>query len=254
MASQSITYIGVDLSFGKRPFTFAALDENRRILALGEGEMIDALSYLAGLSRAVVAVNGPLRPNGGWMADPAARALLEPQPPKGRWVDMRVAEYELAREGLEVPYTSARPAHVPAWMQTSLRFGARLCEELRYQPYPRQEEALTCMLEVQADAAFWSVLGVIPFPAPSLEGRIQRQLALADLGIPVPDAMDFFEEITRYRILHSQLPLQDIHSAAELNALMAAFIAMQSDCEPGLLRCFGRADEALIYLPQRPIN
>lgn len=248
MTLQAITYAGIDLSTGQRPFTFAALDEKQRILAFGEGEMADALAYLSGLTRAVVAINAPLRLNAGLMADARVRASLEPPPEPGRYRDLRVAEYELVRCGLAVPRTPARLESSLLWMRAGFRFVELLVGELGYKFFPT-EDSPRQIIETQADGCFWSLLGVIPFAAPSLEGRIQRQLALAEAGLKVPDAMRFFEEVTRYKLLRSMLPEVELYAAAELNALVAAFTAWLAGNEPDRLRAFGRAEEGLIYLP-----
>jgi hypothetical protein len=251
MTLQSTTYAGLDLTPGLHSFTFAALDENQRILVIGVGESIDVLSYLAGLPRAVVGVNAPPRLNAGRMADERVRATLTPRPEAGRHRDLRVAEYRLIAGGIEVPRTPGRISACPAWMRTGFRFYERLEGELGYQPYP-QPEAARLWLEVQADGCYGALLGVPPFAALSLEGRIQRQLALADLKLDVPDAMDFFEEVTRYRLLKGILPTQDIHATGELNALVGAYTAWLAGNDPARLQCVGHPDEALVYLSGPP--
>lgn len=248
MTLQSITYAGIDLSTGQRPFTFAALDEEQRILAFGEGEMVDALSYLSGLGRTIVAINGPLGLNAGLMADAAVRAAFDPPPEPGRWRDLRVAEYELIRHGLVVPRTPARLESSLLWMRAGFRFVQRLVDDLGFTPFPAEDRDCQ-MIETQADACFWSLLGVIPFAADSLEGRIQRQLTLAEIGLKVPDAMRFFEEVTRFKLLRSMLPEVELYATAELNALVAAYTAWLAGNDPDRLRTFGRVEEGLVYLP-----
>lgn len=245
MSLNSLTCVGVHLSASPKPFTFAALDEEQRILAFGEGEMVDALSYLAGLGRAVVAVSAPARTNSGFLDTPEARERLNLPP--GRWVTLRSAEYELDQAGMAVPHTPVRAESVPLWMRAGFRFYEQL-NALGYQPYPAPE-APRQWLETQADAAYWSLLGVVTFPYGSLESRLQRQLALAGCGLPVPDAMDFFEEVTRYKLLRGQLPLEGIYSPAELNALVCAHTAWLAASRPDALRCLGQPEDGLVYLP-----
>ena len=249
MTLQSTTYVGIDLSNGQRPFTFAALDEHQRILAFGEGEMVDALCYVAGLGRATVALNTPLRLNARLMSAPDVRASFNPPPEAGRWRDLRVAEYELARVGLATPRTPSRLESSLLWMRTGFRFTERLTAELGFGFYPANDSECQC-LEVQADACFWSLLGVVPFEATSLEGRIQRQLALAEIGLKVPDAMLFFEEVTRFKLLRSILPEFELYTTAEINALIAAFTAWLAGNAPERLHPVGRTEEGLIYLPR----
>ncbi|HZW04287.1 MAG TPA: hypothetical protein VFF68_10195 [Anaerolineaceae bacterium] len=251
MTLQSTTFVGIDLSTGRQPFTFAALDERQRILAFGEGEMVDALSYIAGLGRAVVAVNGPPRLNCGLMANAQVRAALDPPPEAGRWRDLRVAEYELAVHGLAVPRTPTRPESSPLWMRIGFRFYERLAGELGFVPFEAGAgECERRCLEVQADGCYWSLLHVAPFDALSLEGRIQRQLALDEIGLEVPDAMRFFEEVTRFKLLRSTLPDVGLYTTAELNALVGAYTAWLAGNESARLRTVGQAEEGLIYLPR----
>ncbi len=72
---------------------------------------------------------------------------------------------------------------------------------------------------------FQQILCCLPFAARTLEGRLQRQLILVEQGLQLPDPFYFFEEITRHHLLTSNLPLETIHSAVELNALAAATFA-----------------------------
>ena len=90
---------------------------------------------------------------------------------------------------------------------------------------------------------------MVPFPGSTLEGRLQRQIVLRDQRLPVADAMIFFEEITRYKLLHSILPTEDLHSLSELNALMAAQVAWLAVHAPQRLSPYGDPEEGVIYLP-----
>jgi len=63
------------------------------------------------------------------------------------------------------------------------------------------------------------------FPRRNIEGRIQRALILYEEGIQIQDPMDFFEEITRHKLLQGNLPDENIHSMKQLDALIAAYIA-----------------------------
>ena len=102
-----------------------------------------------------------------------------------------------------------------------------------------------------ADAIFWRFLkGKDPLPA-SLEARIQRQLILYEQQLPVPDAMDFFLEITRFKLMQGDLPDGDIYTFEELNALAAAQIAWQAAHQPGQIDLLGDPEEGQIAVPRR---
>jgi len=74
-------------------------------------------------------------------------------------------------------------------------------------------------------------------------------LILSDQQMPVPDAMAFFMEITRYRLVHGDLPDEDIHISEELNALTAALIAWQAAHHPDQVELLGDPNEGQIVLP-----
>jgi hypothetical protein len=253
MRGQFITYMGIDITFGPKPVTFVALDEDQQPLAIGEGEAADALAFAAGqMAGALVAVNAAACPNRERMKRPEVRQSFDPPPPKGKYTALRQAEYELARAGMHVPETPDAPEKSLPWVRKGFRVVEKLAW-LGYRPFPdaESEPSRRQWLEVNATAAFWSLLGVEPLESGTLEGRIQRQLVLKDEGLKVPDAMDFFEEITRFKILKSSLPDKDIFSQAELNAWMAAYTAWLANHEPQRIQAYGEPEEGYIYLPVR---
>ncbi len=109
-------------------------------------------------------------------------------------------------------------------------------------------------MEAPAEVGYWSLLETLPFPALTLEGRLQRQLVLHDEKLPVADPMDFFEEVTRFKLLKGILPVKDIYSPAELNALLAAYTANLAVYDPARLNRFGSSDEAEIFVPAKRKN
>jgi hypothetical protein len=63
--------------------------------------------------------------------------------------------------------------------------------------------------------------------AKSLLGRLQRQLCLFNLGVDISDPMDFFEEITRHRVLHGLVDEGGVWTANQVQCNAAAFLAWQ---------------------------
>lgn len=246
-------YIGIDVGMGPRPVTFVALDPDQKAQAIGEGDVHDALAYAAGQSgRALISVNTAARPNQGLLAREEVRRSFKKPPPKSKWHQLRLAEYELLQAGIEVPETPASPDRGQPWVRRGFALVAQL-EELGYMPFPA-EEAPRQWMETNADAAFWSLLGVTPLPAGTLEGRIQRQLVLLDEALDVPDAMDFFEEITRFKLLKSILPMKYVISQPEINAYMAAQVGWLVTNQPERVRQYGVPEEGLMFLPARPVE
>jgi hypothetical protein len=243
-------YIGIDIGAGPKPVTFIALDEDQQPLAIGEGDLPDVLAFAAGQSNgAVAAINSAARPSSGRLAREAVRSALNLPSGKGRYASMRQLEFELIQAGFEVPPAPPSVDKGQPWVKRGFALVERL-ESMEYLPFPHESSPRQWM-EVQADAAFWSLLGVTPLPAGTLEGRIQRQLALLDQGLKVPDAMDFFEEITRYKLLKSNLPTKNIFPQPEINAWIAAHTAWLAHNQPERVQRFGEPEEGFLYLPCR---
>lgn len=257
MRSQFSTYIGIDITFGSKPVTFVALDEEQQPLAIGEGDYADALAYCAGqMSGALVAVNAAACPNHGRMRRLEVRQSFDPPPSNGKFTALRQAEYELMRAGMDIPETPDSPDKSLPWVRKGFQTVEKL-ESMAYLHFtgtvnPSDETPtapLRLWMETNATAGFWSLLQVQPLLSGTLEGRIQRQLVLHDEGLKVPDAMDFFEEITRYKILKSNLPDKNIFSQAEINAWMAAHTAWMAQNEPDRIQRYGEPEEGYIFLP-----
>lgn len=245
-------FIGIDISIGPKPVTFVALDLDQQAMAIGDGDVPDALAYAAGqMNGALVAVNAAARPNKGRMTRSEVRQKLNPPPGRGKYTALRQAEYELIRAGMAIPETPASAERSLPWVRRGFTLVERL-EGMGYRAFPLENaegQPVRQWLETNADAAFWSLLGVVPLQSGTLEGRIQRQLALRDQELKVPDAMDFFEEVTRYKILKSNLPTQNIFPQAEINAWMAAHTAWLAVNTPERIKQYGEPEEGIIFLP-----
>jgi hypothetical protein len=79
--------------------------------------------------------------------------------------------------------------------------------------------------ETSAQDCFRTLIGKALLPRRTFEGRVQRALILYEQGIRINDPMDFFEEITRHHMLNGVFPNELLHSAHELDALAAAYVA-----------------------------
>ncbi len=239
-------FIGIDSFPGSPPYSLAALDEDRHLVALSSGPLAEMIAYASGQTYAVIAINAPPAPNQGLALLQQPISELETQSNVHWTHNLRLAEFELRQIGFHVPRTLSDPERCQGWM----RRGFTLCNQLQtlgYAAYP-SDNPLT-WLETQADACYQALLGVAPFRGGTLEGRIQRQLVLRDQHLPVPDAMIFFEEITRHKLLHSILPFDDLHTSSEQNALMAALVAWLAAHTPQRLNAYGDPAEGVIYLP-----
>jgi len=253
MTAEFSAFIGVEANRERSyPFTYAALDRDLTIRAIGRGSIRDAFAFLAGQESALAAINSPMSTSKGILKREEIREKLSSKSRLGRWANLRLVEYELLERGVHVPRTPGLLKSSPHWM----KLGFRLFEELgkhEYQPYP-VENAPKQYFECQGEAAFWNLLGHAPLKEHTLEGRLQRQLVLQLFGLPVPDAMLFFEEITRHHLLNSTLPLDNLYSNEELNALAAAFTAWQACNQAGKIIRIGHEEEGYIYLPDQSLQ
>lgn len=241
------TFIGIDPTAGQRPFVYAALSSELRLLALGRGEINDVLAFAAGQRQALVAVCAPRQPNLGIMERAEIRQQFSPPPRPGRWTGFRMAEYQMRQHNISAPRTPAAEAEAPNWMQSGFMLFRRL-EGLGYHEFPTAD-ALHQTLEVYPHACFTVLLGQSPFPKYTLEGRIQRQLILYELKIGVSDPMRLFEEITRHRLINGILPLDALLAPGELDALVAAYTACLAATEPGKVTALGHREEGQVVLP-----
>lgn len=247
MMTDRTTFIGIHPTAGRKPLVYAALDDERSILALGEGSLEDVLAFVSGPERAFAAINSPRGPNCRLMADDAIRLALDPPPKPGRWQDYRVAEYLLRQHHIAVPPTPCQEQACRSWLRAGFELYRRL-EKIGYRPFPSGAEPCQS-LEVNPHAAFCALLGQAPFPKNSLEGQLQRQLVLNELRVRISDPMEFFEEVTRHRLLRGILPLKEIYAAAELDALVAAYTAWMAAHRPGEITLLGNAQEGQVVLP-----
>ena len=244
------TFIGIDLSGGRHPFTFAALDEDRQLVALASGEVGDVVAFLRNLKSAVAAVNAPPRPNKGLVRRKMEQQGLAPGHLRG--ADMRLVEHELRARGISISPTPCRQESCSAWMQSGFDLFSIL-NEAGFEPFPN-DKASHQWLETHPHAAFCALLGQLPLPKPTLEGRLQRQLVLHANDLGIKDPMGFFEEVTRHWLLKGVLPMGHIYSPEELDALVAALTAYQAVRNPKEVVGVGDKEEGQIILPVSYLN
>jgi hypothetical protein len=256
MSEKSPVFVGVEILRAsgrlRRAFVYAALDAQQDLIAIGHGDRNEILAYLGGQGKAFAAVNAPRRPNMGAAQTTATHQEALPFNGKQDSANTRVCEIELQNLGFPIQSTPAREKNCSRWMRRGFDLFRRLAA-FGYASYTHDTEAERFSLETQADAIFWQLLDkTTPLPD-SLEGRLQRQLILYDLELPVPDAMDFFLEITRHKLMQGDLPLENIYTFSELNALAAAYVAWLAAHQPEDILCLGHPDEGWLILPAQKI-
>ncbi len=247
MSFDTPLFIGIDPCGGRKPFTWAALDRNGRLAALQEGELEDALAFLGGLPAGLAAVNAPPRPSQGLARQEGVRRNLAPLGTSGRNLEMRLAEHLLRERGINVALTPSRPALCSNWTQLGFEFYRRL-ESAGFKPHP-DPEAKHTWLETQPHAVFCALLEQSPLPRPTVEGRLQRQLVLYEQGLGIRDPMGYFEELTRHKLLKGVLPLEQVYTPEQLDALAAACTAWMLSRHPERALRLGDPGEGQITLP-----
>jgi hypothetical protein len=247
MLFDATLFIGVDPSGGRKPFTYAALDQNGKLAALKDGELEDVLAFIGGQTGAYVAVNAPPRPNKGLIRQDKIRQKLPPLHISGRSLDMRLGEHQLRERGINVAMTPARKELCANWVQTGFDFYRRI-HGMGFVPYPTVD-ASHQWIETHPHAIFCVLLEQTPLARPTLEGRLQRQLVLYEQGLGIRDPMGFFEEITRHKLLRGILPADQIYSTEELDAIAAAYVAFVAGRHPERVSRVGDLQEGQILLP-----
>jgi hypothetical protein len=240
-------YVGIDPASGRKAFAYAALDRDLNLVAHDDGELEDVAAFLGGQRAAVVAVNAPSHVNAGLVREKKESESLTPGLHQLRGAEIRLAEYELRERGITITGTAGRAELCPAWVQSGFQLYARL-EKLGFMAFDELPGDYR-WLETNPHACFCVLLEQIPLPKPSLEGRLQRQLVLHERGLRIRDPMEFFEEITRFKLLKGILPTDPVYPAEALDVLVAAYLAWLAANHPEKLTCVGDRREGQIVLP-----
>ncbi len=237
-------FVGIDPASSQKSFIYAALDKGLNLVALADADLDEVTAFLAGQASATVAINSPSGLNRGLVRGikPEMFKTL-----KSRASGFRVAEFELRERGISVTGTPSSIGTCPAWVQSGFALYRKL-EKMGFERYPA-ENASHVLMESQPHACYCVMAGGQPLPRPSLEGRLQRQLLLYESGLKIKDPMDFFEEITRHKMLKGMWPLDLLYSAEQLDTLAAAFTAWMIIHKPEQTTALGDLREGMIVLP-----
>jgi len=240
-------YVGIDPTSGRKSFSYAALDRDLNLVTLADGELEDLTAFLGAQQSALVAVNAPSHVNTGLVRRKLEKQSLTPGMRSIRGADVRLAEHELRAHGIAVTGTPSRAESCPAWMQAGFGLYAKL-SKMGFKPFPEQDAPYQ-WLETHPHACFCVLLDQAPLPKPTLEGRLQRQLILHEHRLRVKDAMVFFEEITRFKLMKGILPTDQIYAADMLDVLAAAYTAWLAANRPEQISAVGEPSEGQIFVP-----
>jgi predicted nuclease with RNAse H fold len=237
-------FVGIDPASSHSSFTYAALDKGLNLLALGEGGVDDVTAYLAGQQSVIVAVNSP-----SGVSREAGREkkqeLIKSKKTRNR--SFRAAELELRRHGIAVSGTPSTAEECSAKVQAGFSLYRKL-GKMGFGKYPADGSTYQ-IFETHAHACYCVLAGEIPLSKTLLEGKIQRQLILYEKGARIKDPMDFFEEITRHKMIKGIWPLDLLYTPEQLDALAAAYTAWLAIHKPEIISFVGDPKEGEIVLP-----
>jgi len=241
-------FAGIDCSAGGRRLTVAALSPRLEVEFLRTQTVEDAAQELSGFAGISVAIGGPLRP----IPSAAAAESASGGSRHGKAVWARAAEAEIRRRGISFRPSPAREEAAPAAMRVLFHL-ARELSAREFMEGETTRDASRVLLSTRPAACAAVLLGRLPFPRATLEGRIQRQLILIREKVALPDPMDPLEEMTAHHLLSGHLPLRGICQPEELDALLAAFTAWRAFCQPETVTWLGRESDGGICLPAKPL-
>lgn len=243
-------FAGISPSVHQKSFTYAALDKGLNLLALAEGGLDEVVAFLAGQQSAVAAVNAPSGLNRG-LAGGEKKEMFKPKKEQETG-GYRLGEVELRARGIAVRGTPAALSACPEWMKAGISLHRKL-EKAGFAKYPAEAEDFQ-VFETNSHACYCVLAGEAPLSKTSLEGKIQRQLLLYENGLGIKDPMDFFEEITRHKMLKGNWPVELLYQPNQLDALVAAFTAWTVIQKPGLALSLGDPKEGMIFLPVKDLK
>lgn len=251
MISTDTLYIGIDPTSGNKEFGYAALDDNLNLIALEEADTEELCKFLGRQETVYLAVNAPARVNHGLVKKKFEQENPTPRR-KFHSVDIRMAEFALRERGIIIAGTPSREEYCPAWMQLGFALHRKL-SEMNFETYGESSAACQ-VLETHPYACFCVLAESIPLPKPTLEGRLQRQLVLNDKGLRITDAMAFFEEITRFKLVRGNLPTELLYSPEQLDVLVAAYTAWLTANHPDEVSLVGDKNEGQLILPVKELR
>lgn len=251
MVSNDTLYIGIDPTAGEKEFGYVALDGNLNLIKFGDADLDELIAFLEEPKSVYVAINAPARVNQGLVKKQLEEDESKPRA-SFRGVDIRLAEFELRKRGIAVAGTPSHEEYCPAWMQVGFSLHQRL-SGLGFKPYS-DDAARRRMMETHPFACFCVLAESVPFPKPTLEGRLQRQSILFDKGLRINNPMSFFEEITRFKLIKGILPMEVLHTPEQLDMLVAAYTAWLGAKQLENIIQIGDIVEGQLTLPIREIK
>lgn len=203
MSTSDIIFTGIDISSGRKPITYAALDHDLHVILLERCDISQVITHLEQCRQVMLGVNMLL--GGKSVSGKRAQRVYA------------ILKKKITQAGIKPYLKSKAPKE---WVETN------------------------------PPECFRVLAGQTPLPRRTFGGQIQRALVLYDQGLQINDPMQFFEEITRHRLIAGVLPTELLYSASELDALAAAYVAWMLINKPVQVDLAGDKREGMIWIPR----
>ena len=249
MPSNQAIFMGIDPSIQGGLLAYAHLDIHLHPTMVGLGGLEEVLGIVGEMQPKMIGIGAPPNLNGGIISNSDKRIERGIPIGRGRPMDCRVGEFEILQRGIEIYRTPSLEEKTKGWMREGFEVYKRL-ETMGFSSY-HENSGGQLWIEAPTETCYWLWLERKPMAPDSLEGRIQRQLSLYDLGMDIPDPMLFFEEITRYRLLKGILVEDGLYASAELHALAGAYMAWAVIQRPEEVTFLGDAEEGQFAVPNK---
>jgi hypothetical protein len=240
-------FAGICLTAGAGKLVLARVDSTLAEPVWERLSESEVAACLATYGEITVAVAGPLHK--GKAAPRAGQASFG----RSRPGFTRAAEAELARHGIPVRATPSVAGAAPAWMRASFLLARRLAAD-GFVEGPGGREEDRWLIETHAAGCMAALLGKLPMPRDTLEGRLQRQLLLFRERLGLADPMSVLEEVTEHHLLAGELKLEGLLAPDELESCAAALTAWAATLRPERVSWLGGDDESWICLPANPLS
>ncbi len=111
-------FVGIAINRSLPGYAYAALDDEKNLLAIGQGSLTDVVAYISGLANALLAVNAPQKPV----------QLHAETGKKTKKKFLRSADAALEQLGIPGVLLGETPEGCPPWVRRGFSFYDRLTE------------------------------------------------------------------------------------------------------------------------------
>ncbi len=228
-------FIGVDPDVQRNAYCMAVLDEERKILALSTEKLRSVYAYLAGVTQGIVGINALIRYQ-------HSRRTARPD-------RIDKPHFQSAAERKKPIPDSDPSTAAPSRLGGKVVTLQEGIESLGYNPIAKKGSPRRFFLS-KAEEVFQDIVSGRLLPPGGDASRWQRQLLLLEQEIPLPDVMQYFEEVTRFRILQGTLSEELVYQHTELNAILLSWLGWLESFQPDRIKV--RNENRVRYQAQPP--